>query len=297
MEKIEVKQILNKKKHRDAWFLDDYTLNPYSACSFNCLFCYIRGSKYGVHMERKVSVKSNAPELLEKSLKNLSKKGKYGYIMLSSATDPYLHFEAEEKMTRQLLEIIAHYKFPLHLLTRSDLVLRDFDLLHKIDNEAILPKELVKSPGRGLLLSYSFSGVSDEVAAIFEPGATPPRRRLEVLNASNQAGFLTGVSMMPLLPFITDTGKHLEEMYTAFKKNGAHYVMPASLTLFGEDNSSSKQLMFRAIDKHYPALSERYRKWFSNHHQLPKYYREAFSKKMNTLSKEYQLQQTIMAND
>lgn len=293
MERIEVKQILNKKKYRDSWFLDDYTLNPYSACSFNCLFCYIRGSRYGQHMERKVSVKENAPALLEKALIKLSKKGKYGYIILASATDPYLHFEAEEKMTRRLLEIIAKYKFPLHLLTRSDLVLRDFDLLDQIDKEAILPEGLTQNPGRGLILSYSFSGISNEVAAIFEPGATPPQRRLEVLDESRKAGFLTGVSMMPLLPFITDTGAHLNEMYTAFKANGAAYVMPASLTLFGEDRNASKQLMFRAIDKHYPELSERYRKWFSNHHELPKYYRDAFQEKMKSLSQQYALRQTI----
>ena len=193
MNRIEVKQILNKKKQRDDWFLDDYTLNPYSACSFNCLFCYIRGSKYGSNMERKVSVKSNAPALLEKALRNLSKKGKYGYIMLASATDPYLHFEAEENMTRRLLEIIAHYRFPIHLLTRSSLVTRDFDLLHEIDKNAILPETLQESPGRGVLLSFSFSGISDEIATIFEPGATAPTARLKTLKASSDAGFLLGL--------------------------------------------------------------------------------------------------------
>ena len=71
---IQVKSILNKTKRRDSWFLDDYTINPYSACSFNCLFCYIRGSKYGEHMEDKLSVKSNALEVLDKQLKNRAKK-------------------------------------------------------------------------------------------------------------------------------------------------------------------------------------------------------------------------------
>ena len=166
---------------------------------------------------------------------NLSKKGKYGYIMLASATDPYLHFEAEENMTRRLLEIIAHYRFPIHLLTRSSLVTRDFDLLHEIDKNAILPETLQESPGRGVLLSFSFSGISDEIATIFEPGATAPTARLKTLKASSDAGFFTGVSMMPLLPFITDTAQHLEDMYLAFKENGAHYVMPASLSLFGDE--------------------------------------------------------------
>jgi len=85
---IQVKSILNKTKRRDPWFLDDYTLNPYSGCSFNCLYCYIRGSKYGIHMEEKLSVKTNALELLEKALTLRSKKGQHGIIVLSSATDP-----------------------------------------------------------------------------------------------------------------------------------------------------------------------------------------------------------------
>jgi DNA repair photolyase len=117
---IQAKTILNNTKKRDTWFLDDYTLNPYSACSFNCLYCYIRGSKYGEHMEQKLAVKTNAVELLEKQLKNKAKKNQYGFIVVSSATDPYLQVEKETKLTRQLLEVIAHYRFPVHIVTKSD---------------------------------------------------------------------------------------------------------------------------------------------------------------------------------
>ena len=126
---ISAKTILNKKKKRDEWFLDDYTLNPYSGCSFNCLYCYIRGSKYGIHMEEKLAVKTNAAELLEKQLRNLSNKNKYGVIVLASATDPYLQIEKDTGLTRKLLEVILKYRFPLHVITKSDLVTRDFDLL------------------------------------------------------------------------------------------------------------------------------------------------------------------------
>ncbi|MCE3230060.1 MAG: radical protein, partial [Bacteroidetes bacterium] len=92
---IIVKSILNKTKSRDSWFLDDYTVNPFSGCSFNCLYCYIRGSKYGEHMEEKASIKQNAVELLDKQLSLRAKKNQYGFIVVSSATDPYLHFEKE----------------------------------------------------------------------------------------------------------------------------------------------------------------------------------------------------------
>src|SRR5262245_29721814 len=105
-QEILAKSLLNKTKRRDSWFLDDYTINPYSGCSFNCLYCYIRGSKYGTHMEEKLSIKTNAIELLEKQLRSRAKKGQYGFIVLSSATDPYLQFEKEYLLTRRILEVI-----------------------------------------------------------------------------------------------------------------------------------------------------------------------------------------------
>src|SRR5436190_5730705 len=100
LHRIEVKSILNKTKKRDPWFMDDYTLNPYSGCSFNCLYCYIRGSKYGEHMEEKLAIKINAADLLEKQLRLRAKKNQYGIIVMSSATDPYLQVEKETQLTR-----------------------------------------------------------------------------------------------------------------------------------------------------------------------------------------------------
>jgi DNA repair photolyase len=290
---IQSRSILNKTKRRDAWFLDDYTLNPYSGCSFNCLFCYIRGSKYGEHMEERLSVKENAVELLEKQLAARAKKNQYGYIVVSSATDPYLHFEKELGLTRKLLEVILRYRFPVHIITRSDLVLRDFDLLHAIDRVAILPDDLQQNPGRGALITFSFSTIDDRIASVFEPGATPPTRRLQALHAAVEAGFLSGVSMMPLLPFISDTTQSLEEMYAAFRAARAHYVMPATLTLSGTGAADSKALVLRAIVKHYPQLSEKYLRLFAAGSELPRYYKDAFGKKSRELAQQFAIRNTI----
>lgn len=291
---IRAKTILNKTKRRDPWFLDDYTLNPFSGCSFNCLFCYIRGSKYGEHMEEKLSVKGNAVELLDKQLALRAKKNQFGYIVVSSATDPYQHVEKELGITRQLLEVILRHRFPIHVITRSDLVQRDFDLLHAIDRNAILPHDLQQDPGRGAILTFSFSTVDDKTASVFEPGATPPSRRLLAHEAAVKEGFLSGVSMMPLLPFITDTTASLDAMFTAFQKAGSNYVMPATITLFGSGTSDSKTLVFRAVDKHFPHLSEKYRHLFANGSELPKYYNEAFRKKAKGLSLQYGVRDRIV---
>jgi DNA repair photolyase len=286
---IQVKSILNKTKRRDAWFLDDYTINPYSGCSFNCLFCYIRGSKYGTHMEEKLSIKANAVELLDKQLHNRAKKNQHGFIVLSSATDPYLQFEKEEKLTRQILELILKYRFPVHVITRSDLILRDLDLLQQINQQAILPADLASKLTHKALLTFSFSTLDDNVARIFEPGATPPSIRLQTLKHCIQQNFFSGVSMMPMLPYITDTGANLEHMFSTFAGAGVKYLMPATITLFGNGPSDSKTLVFRAVEKHYPHLLPKYHKLFLNSNQLPRYYQSAFSKKAKELLSKYGL--------
>lgn len=290
---ITSKSILNKTKRRDPWFLDDYTINPYSGCSFNCLYCYIRGSKYGINMEDKLSIKSNAAELLDRQLSVRARKKQYGIIVLSSATDPYLQIEKTQQLTRSLLEVILHHRFPVHVITKSDLVSRDFDLLKAIDKVAILPDDLSDKLSRKVFLTFSFSTLEDSVARIFEPGATAPSLRLETLKAAVETGIYTGVSLMPLLPFITDTAVQLEHMFETFKKARIGYLFPATLTLFGSAPSDSKTLVLRAVEKHYPHLLKKYHKFFEDGAQMPLYYRQAFARKMEMLFQQYQLSNSL----
>jgi hypothetical protein len=98
---------------------------------------------------------------------------------------------------------------------------------------------------------------------------------------------------MPLLPFITDKGRLLEEYYRVFKNMGAHYLMPSTLTLFGDDKSDSKTQMFRLIEKHYPELLARYHHYFDHSDYLPRHDVEAFARKTHELSYRYQLNNRI----
>lgn len=291
---IEIKSVLNKTKKRDSWFLCDYTINMYSGCSFNCLYCYIRGSKYGTHMERNLGIKVNAIERLEKQLATKAKKQQYGIIVVSSATDPYLQFEEEYKLTRQALALIAKYRFPVHIITKSDLVIRDLDLLEEIDQTAILPVDLQEKLGRGTMITFSFSTIDEKIAAIFEPGATSPTLRLEALKAVKEKGFLSGISMMPMIPYVSDIGTHLEELFSTFTKLGADYILPATITLFGHQPSDSRTLVFRAIEKHYPHLLPKYQKLFKDSAELPAYYRNAFHRKMKELAQKYEVRDRII---
>ncbi len=291
---IQVKSILNKKKQRDPWFLDDYTINAYSGCSFNCLYCYIGGSKYGTNMEDKLSIKSNALELLDKQLFNRSKKGQYGIIVMSSATDPYLQFEKEKQLTREMLKLILKYRFPLHLITKSDLVVRDFDLLQQINEIAILPLDLQQKMRKKVLVTFSFSTLDDAVGKMFEPGATPPSLRFATMRETLKAGFHSGVSLMPLLPYISDTTLNFDHMFNSFKSISIKYIMASSITLFGNDTADSKTLVLRAIEKYYPHLLLKYQKFFSANNSMGEYYTNALGLKINEMCKRFGIPQGIL---
>ena len=293
LNEVIVKSVLNKTKRRDPWFLDDYTINPYSACSFNCLYCYIRGSKYGEHMEEKLSIKINALEILEKQLQNRAKKNQHGIIVLASATDPYLQVEKKYELTRRMLELIHKYRFPVHIITKSDLVLRDLDLLEKINRDAILPLDLQSSLDHKVFITFSFSTIDDTVGKTFEPGATLPSKRMITLKETLKSKFHSGVSLMPLLPYITDSEEQLEHMFQNFQQMGVCYIFPASLTLFGDGMYDSKTLMLTAIQKHYPTLTEKYKKLFSYGFSPPSWYRNALQIRIERMMQKYQFKNTL----
>ncbi|RLI80261.1 radical SAM protein [Archaeoglobales archaeon] len=265
MREVFTKTILNKHKKRDSWFLDDYSLNPYQLCEFNCIYCYIKGSRYGEKKD-KLAVKINAPTLLEKELYRRAKKKEYGFIALSSATEPWMEAERRYRVTRKCLEIIARYKFPVHCLTKSPLILRDLDLLCEINENAVLPSDLGEL-GCGSLITFSFSTLDEKIAKIFEPNAPRPIDRLKTIEKIKDYGFYCGIAYIPVLPFISDHNEQLDEMIRVAGEL-ADYVFVGALTLHGV----GKQLYFRVLEKHFPEL-------------IPKYERLY---KFNQSSREYQ---------
>lgn len=262
VKKLEVKSILNKHKKRDDWFLDDYSINPYEGCSFNCIYCYIRGSKYGKNMQKTLSVKINASEILEKQLKRRASKKEYGIILISSSTEAYLPIEKELRITRRLLEIILKYRFPVHIITKSKLVLRDLDILEEIDKNAILPEDLKDKLKRGVIISFSISTLDEKLAKIFEPGAPKPKERLETMKRCKEKGFLVGVDFIPVLPYLSDSEDKLDEMIKTAKDYEADFVLVGALTLFGKNPADCKTLYYKVLEKYYPDLISKYKSLF-----------------------------------
>ncbi len=282
VKEIHVKTILNKHKRRDSWFLDDYSLNPYQLCQYNCLYCYIRGSKYGENMTDGLAVKINAVQLLEKELRRRALRMEYGFIALSSSTEPWQPVEEKYRITRKCLEVISKYRFPVHCLTKSRLILRDLDLLKEVSEKAILPSDLLWLR-RGALVTLSISSLNDKIAGIFEPGAPKPKERLDVLCKVREEGLYAGIAYIPVLPFISDSVEDLEEMIKTAKEHNASYVFVGALTLYG----FGKRLYYRVLEKHFPELLTRYKRLFRIFSYPSREYQSKLEKRARKICEKY----------
>jgi DNA repair photolyase len=290
VKEVKVKSILNKHKKRDEWFLDDYSVNPYYGCTFNCIYCYIKGSKYG---SAELAAKINAPEILDKQLRHRAKKKEYGIIALSSSTEPYMHVERELELTRMILQKILKYRFPVEIATKSKLVLRDLDILEKIDSAAILPADLAQRLGRGVIVSFSISTLDEKLAKIVEPGTPSPKNRLKTMLKCKQGGFLVGVNYIPVLPFLSDSEENLDEMIRTAKDYGADYVLIGSLTLFGDKANDCKTLYYKFLEEHFPELVSEYKSLFRNSFAPPKRYQTKLAEMSKRLCRKYGIKSRI----
>jgi len=288
-----VKSVLNKHKKRDSWFLDDYSVNPYEGCSLNCIYCYIRGSKYGVNMEKTLAAKVNAPEVLWKQLRRRGRSGEYGFISLSSSTEPYMPIDQKLKLTRKLLKVILQHRFPVHVITKSKLVLRDIDLLKEINRKAVLPADLRGKLNHAAIVSLSISTLDPKLAKIFEPNAPTPQERLETVEKCKEEGLLTGVTYIPVLPYLSDSEDHLDIMIKTAKEHGADFVLVGALTLFGNEPADSKTLYYKTLQKHYPHLIPKYEKLFTTPYP-PKKYQETLEEKAAKLCEKHGVHYKIL---
>src|SRR6201997_5003868 len=243
-----------------------WAINPYRGCEFACKYCYARYTHEFMELtdadfEHKIYVKQHAATLLRQELKKV-KPGEE--IALGTATDPYQPAERRYEITRAILEEFARHRgFEIGIVSKSNLVLRDAELLREIGRH------------NRVFVNLTVTTVNTELARILEPRAPRPDLRLEAVRQLNLAGVPTGVICAPVLPGITESPRDLEALVEAAARAGAKSIF--ANPLFLKPCSASVFLPF--LEKEFPHLVQSYRERYEQRAFLP----PAFGKRLSQL--------------
>jgi DNA repair photolyase len=215
----EARSMLSENDSPDLPFR--WSLNPYRGCLHACAYCYARPSHQylgwgaGTDFDRKIVVKTNAPEMLRKELLRPSWQGEL--IMFSGITDCYQPLEASYALTRRCLEVCAELRNPVRVITKGALIRRDADIL----------RTLVREAQATVHLSIAFA--RDDIARQMEPYASRPSIRFEAMRALSDAGIPTGIGLAPVIPGLNDTD--IPELLERAKQAGASQAFMTLLRL------------------------------------------------------------------
>ena len=201
-----------------------HSINPYQGCEHGCVYCYARntyeyyGYSAGKDFEKKILVKSRAPELLEKELTKQSWKP--SMVMLSGNTDPYQPIERKMEITRNILKVLEHFKNPVGIITKNALVKRDLDILRALNENNLLR------------LTLSITSLKEETRRMLEPRTASVKQRLQTLEVLAKNGIKVNVNMAPIIP-----GINSDEILPLAKKisdMGAHSISYIMVRLNGQ---------------------------------------------------------------
>ena len=218
-------------------------MNLYRGCTHGCAYCDSRSACYQMkHDFEDVAVKVNAPELLEDILRRRRKPCMIG---TGSMSDPYQPIERDLRLTRHCLELIRDYGFGVSVITKSDLVLRDIDLLAQINRRT---KAVVQ---------VTLTIADDGLSRVVEPGVCPSSRRFEVLCALRDQSIPTVVWLCPFLPWLTDTDENFLTLLDWCVEAQVKGIVcfGVGLTL----REGNREHYYAFLDRHFPGLSNRYR--------------------------------------
>lgn len=223
-------------------------MNIYRGCTHGCVYCDSRSACYRFdHDFEDVGVKKNAPELLERTLARKRSKIMVG---TGSMSDPYQPLEEELVLTRRCLEIIERYGHGATIITKSDRVLRDLDLLQRINER-----------GKAVL-QMTLTIADDDLSHILEPGVCPSSRRFEVLKVFQAAGIPTVVWLCPFLPWLTDTTENYIRLMDWCLDAGVVGIINfhIGMTL----RQGNREYYYAALDRYFPGLSDLYRREYGD---------------------------------
>ena len=227
-------------------------MNIYRGCTHGCIYCDSRSKCYNMdHDFEDIEIKSNAVELLEGALKRKRKKCMIG---TGSMSDSYIHLEEKLTHTRMCLEIIEKYGFGLSIQTKSDRILRDLDLLKKINEKS------------KCVVQMTLTTFEEDLCKILEPNVCTTYRRFEVLKIMRDNGIPTVVWLDPILPYINDTKENLLGIlnYCIEAKVKGILCFGMGLTL----REGNREYFYKKLDEHFPGLKEKYQKKYGYSYEV-----------------------------
>jgi DNA repair photolyase len=252
-----------------------WTINPYRGCEFACKYCYARYThefmemRDGAEFEQKIYVKQHTAELLRHDLRRV-KSGEA--IALGTATDPYQPAERRYEVTRGILEEFARHRgFELGIVTKSNLIVRDIDLLSEVARKNVLS------------IHVTVTTMNVELARILEPRAPRPDLRMEAVRQLCDSGLTVGVSASPVLPGITDSPADLEAVVSAAAAAGARHIFAGALFL----KPCSAAVFLPFLEQHFPQLVANYRERYADRSFLPPSYGKRIGQLIASLRQKY----------
>ena len=265
-EPVRTKHTLNKVKAERMPF--DWSINPYRGCAHGCSFCYARQFQSFIGMgaedefQNHILLKMNAAEALEAQLASMARRmgcrpenagPRIGAVAIGTATDPYQPIEGKAGITRACLKVLAKYRVPTTITTRSPLILRDADLLAEMHVTSV-----------NISINTTDAGLTRKL----EPAAPPPARRLATVRELAERGIRAGVFIAPILPYLTDSEESLEALVAAAQEHRAAFAMASVLRL----SSDVKPWFFHTLNTYFPQLvgpyAKLYRSAYADHEYI-----------------------------
>jgi DNA repair photolyase len=246
---VDAKSVLRRSVIVDPWFLGRFGSNLYRGCQHGCIYCDGRAERYYVSgdFDRDIQVKRNAVELAKSELGRMREPG---FLFIGGGVcDAYQPAEERYRLARGLLDLCRETHTPVHVLTKSALVERDFDVLAAINAET------------RAVLSFSIASTDERHREIFEPGAAPLDERWRLLGAARALGLATAVMAMPVLPGLSDTAEAVHALVAKAAEVGVDFVCYGGLTL---RPGKQKDGFFAVLANYYPDLAAGYAKLFAS---------------------------------
>lgn len=273
-EEVQCKTIINRVEAPGLGFR--WSINPYRGCQHACVYCFARGTHQylgydsGRDFETRIVVKINAPAVLRDELRRPGWQREL--IVLGTVCDPYQQAEAKYQLTRQILEVLIKFAQPVHMLTKSPLVLRDLDLWSRLAQVA------------EAAIAFSVPTLDEEIWRKTEPGTAKPSKRLAALRRLVEAGVPGGVMLAPIIPGLTDDEAHLEQVVRAAAEHGAQFLHPNVLHL----KPGTKEWFMPVLREAYPHLLPRYVQYYRGPY-APQYYTQEVLAKVAELREKWGL--------